>query len=469
MFFASAGFLFLFLPLFMLAFMVTPDRWKRYTLFAAGVLFYLLANWRTPLSVAILWFAVLFAYFYGAFLARHRRPVFLALGIAVNVLVFLFLRIFCNQLRGSYLFLFPVGASIFLLNAISYLLEHYRAEEAVEDNLLDTATYLTFFPVMMAGPLIPYRNFRLYLTKLTYKKEIMAKGARFFSMGLIKRVAVAAVLCEAYGNILQYSNLQVNVGIGLLSFFLMYLIVYFAFSGYSDMGVGLCVMMGIPVGADYRSPFSACAPSDYFHGFFSSFYRFFETNMIKPLEGCSFGSARGRRFLGECIYLVCFALWLRTDFFVLLALLPILALVALERLTAVGEFLHKKVLGRAVGWLLTLLLTSLFWMVLSLESFGALFEYFRNLLHVSGSYLSLYTFVTSIGMEFIVVAAVAVCVLLPLSRTKCYLSGKSDGKAAFMVDGMLTLVLLGLLFLTLSYFLPQFPKYAVQPYTYFVI
>ena len=75
MFFASAGFLFLFLPLFMLAFMVTPDRWKRYTLFAAGVLFYLLANWRTPLSVAILWFAVLFAYFYGAFLEIGRAHV----------------------------------------------------------------------------------------------------------------------------------------------------------------------------------------------------------------------------------------------------------------------------------------------------------------------------------------------------------------------------------------------------------
>lgn len=469
MLFASAGFMFLFLPVFLLLFMLSPDKSKKYVLFIAGLVFYVVVNIHSPLSIVVLWFAVLFQYFWGLLLSRFRRRPLLAIGVGVDVGVLLLLRILCNQTRDTYLFLFPVGASIYLLCAISYLVEHYRAREPMGDTLFDAALYLTFFPVMMAGPIIRYKDFRQYIAGLTYKTENFARGVRFFCMGMVKRIAVAAVLTEAYDNILHYSSLQVHFGIGLLSFSLMYLIVFFAFSGYSDMGVGLCVMMGMPLSPDYRQPFAAVSLSDYFHHFFISFYQFFEDYVIEPLGRLSFGSLRLRRTLGELIFLVCLSLWVRTDWPILVTVLPILLFVLLENLTGYGHFVKKNTAGRIFGHLFTLILLSMFWTMQRLDDFRQLWAYLQNLWQVSGSYQTLYTFVTSIGTEFILVAAVAVFVLLPISASRCYLSGKAESRVGVWGNILLTAVLLGLFLLTLLYYLPQYPQYAIHSFSYFVI
>lgn len=469
MLFASAGFLFAFLPIFLLLFMVVPARAKKPLLLIASITFYALANLRAPFSVLVLWVAVLFHYFAAMALKRWHDRLLLCLFIAVDVMAFFSLRLLCNQTMENYYFLFPVGASIYLLSGISYLIDHFRDRDLSADNLMDTALYLTFFPVMLAGPVIRYREFRAYAENISFHMNHFARGARFVTVGLIKCMAVAAVLTEAYDNILQYSNLQVNVGIGLLSLVMMYLIVFFAFSGYSDMGVGICIMLGMPIRRDYRNPLLATSPLNYLHGFFASFGAFMEDYVIEPLSRLSFATPRIRRALGMTVYVLALTLWFRVDWRAPLVALPLWVFLMLELIPPIGDFLHRRVVGKLLGWLLTLSVTTLYWTMQRLGNYEKLGEYLKNLIETSGSYQSLYTYATSIGSDFFIVAAIALVILLPLSHTGDTLSEHLPRKIRGIADVIISFVLMALLLLTLVYFMPQFPQYAVNPYAYFVI
>lgn len=469
MLFASAGFLFAFLPLFLLIFMVAPKRAKRAVVLLGSILFYVLANLHSPFSILVLWAAVLFHYFAAMLLRRRHDLILLCLLIAVDLAAFFSLRLLCNQTLEHYYFIFPVGASIYLLSGISYLIDHYRDSALPTDNLVQTALYLTFFPVMLAGPLIRFRDFLKYTENFSFHMNDFARGARLLTVGLAKCMGVAAVLTEAYDNILQYSNLQVNIGIGLLSLAMMYLIVFFAFSGYSDMGVGICIMLGMPVRRDYRNPLTATSLMGYLRGFFASFYEYMKDYVLDPLAAMSFATPRLRRALGKTLLVLSLTLWFRVDFRFVLIALPLLIAVLLEECTPLGGFLHRHWYGKALGWLMTLVVAALFWTMQKLGSYATFGEYLRNLLEVSGSYQSLYTYATSIGSDFIIVAAIALAILMPLSHTGNTISDLMPARARSVADSIISVILMGLLILTLVYFMPQYPQYAVDPYAYFVI
>ena len=468
MLFLSAGFLFCFLPLFLLMLLIAPRRWKRAALLLGSVAFYVLANLHNPFSILILWATVLFHYFAALLLQRRRDRVLLFLFVAVDVMALLSLRLLCNQMNERFYFTFPIGASLYLLMGISYLVDHYRDPSLHAEDLTQTALYLTFFPVILAGPLICFRDFLDATKHLSFRMDHFARGARWLTIGLVKGM-VAAVLTEAYDSILQSGNLQVNIGIGSLSLIMMYLIVFFAFSGYSDMGVGICVMIGMPIYRDYKNPLAATSPIGYLRGFFISFFRFWETYVLEPLSGLSWGSQGMRRLLGMNLYVIVLTLWFRTDVDAILIALPLLLVLNLEQIPAVGQFLGRRV-GKVVGWLITLPVMIVYWSMQKLGSYAQLGEYLKNLSEVSGSYQSMYTYAASIGFDFVIVAVVALVILLPLSHR-----GITPGdelvlkRGQALLDAVTAMLLIALLVLSLVYFMPQFPQYAVSPYAYFVI
>lgn len=469
MLFASAGFLFVFLPLFLLIYALSPDKGKCAVILIGSIAFYVIANLNAPFSILVLWLTVLFHFFAGMALSRWHDRILLVLFLAVDVMAFFSLRLLCNQMLPQYYFTFPVGASLYLLMGASYLIEHYRDPSLRSDDLAQAALYLTFFPIMLAGPLIRFRDFAGYMKNLSCQMGNVARGMRLLTVGLIKTMAVAAVLTEAYDNILQYSDMQVNVWIGSISLVMMYLIVFFIFSGYSDMGVGICIMLGIPLHRDYRNPLQATSPMAYLKGFFASFYAFVEAYVMEPLARLEKLPMKLRRALGLTVYLLLLTLWFRVDARTVPIALPLLIAILLEELTPIGSFIRNRRLGKLIGWIFTFLLTSLFWTVQQLGSYGKLFEYIRNLLEATGSYQSLYTYATSIGFDFIIVAVIALSILMPLSHSGNTLAAHAPAKLQTLADAVISVILLTLFVMTLVYFMPQFPQYAVEPYSYFVI
>jgi len=466
--FASAGFLFAFFPAFLLIFAIVPARAKKVAVLIGSIAFYVIANIYNPFSVVVLWLAILFHYFAGLILRRFRDRFLLILFIAVDVMALVSLRLLCNQLLEQYYFAFPLGASLYLLMGISYLIDHVQLPETHTEDLMTTALYLSFFPIMLAGPLIRFRDFREYMKCFSFQIGNFARGARIMTLGLVKCMGVSAVLVEAYDNILKYSELQVNIAIGFLSLVMMYLIVFFAFSGYSDMGAGMCIMLGLPVRRDYRNPLTASSPLAYLQGFFNSFYVFMETYVIAPLEKLCRGPQRFRRALGLGVYVLVLTLWFRISSHAFWIALPLLIAVWLEILTPLGRFFQHRV-GKFFGWLLTLVVTVLYWALYQWETYEAFFAYLSTLFEVSGSYQSLYTYATSIGSDFIIVAVIALMILMPLSKSRDLLGSHIPAKVRPAAEAALSLLLMALLILTLIYFMPQYPQYATMPYAYFVI
>ena len=142
MLFLSAGFLFCFLPLFLLMLLIAPRRWKRAALLLGSVAFYVLANLHNPFSILILWTAVLFHYFAALLLQRRRDRVLLFLFVAVDVMALLSLRLLCNQMNERFYFTFPIGASLYLLMGISYLVDHYRDPTLHAEDLTVAALFV---------------------------------------------------------------------------------------------------------------------------------------------------------------------------------------------------------------------------------------------------------------------------------------------------------------------------------------
>jgi alginate O-acetyltransferase complex protein AlgI len=468
MLFASAGFLFAFFPLFMLMFAIVPDRAKKVAVLIGSVAFYVLANIYNPFSILFLWLAVLLHYFAALLLRRFHDRFLLILLITVDIMALFSLRLLCNQLLEQYYFTFPVGASIYFLMGISYLIDCYRNPAPQADDLMKTAMYLSFFPVLLAGPLIRFHDFREYAEHFSFRMDNFARGARVMTLGLVKCMGVGAVLAEAYDNILLYSEMQVNVTIGILSLAMMYLIVFFFFSGYSDMGAGICIMLGMPVDRDYRYPLTATSPMAYLKGFFHSFYEFFKVYVTDPLERCKFGSPYLRRVIGLVIYVLSLTLWFRVSPNVLWVACPLLLAVLVESIPPVSRFFRCR-FGKICGWLLTFISTVVYWAMFEWGSYDEFRTYLGTLLEVSGSYQSLYTYATSIGSDFIIVGVIALVILMPLSSRRDPVGEHISAKVRPLVEVLVSLLLIVLLVLTLVYFLPQFPQYATAPYAYFVI
>jgi len=467
--FASAGFLFAFLPLFLLIFAIAPARAKKAVVLIGSIAFYVIANFHNPFSVVVLWLAILFHFFAGWALRRFRDRFLLFLFIAVDIMALFSLRLLCNQMLEQYYFAFPIGASLYFLMGISYLVDNYQMPNPGIYDLTTTALYLSFFPIMLAGPLIRFRDFREHIEHFSFRMENFARGARIMTLGLVKSMGVAAVLAEAYDNILQYSEMQVNIAIGFLSLVMMYLIVFFAFSGYSDMGVGICMMLGMPVCRDYRNPLAATSPMEYLRGFFNSFYVFMETYIIDPLEKLSFGPLWLRRGLGTACYVLSLTLWFRVSAGVFEIALPLLIVAVLETATPLGRFFKCRI-GKLFGWILALVSAVFYWAMYQWGTYAAFGEYLRTLLTVSESYQSLYTYATSIGSDFIIVAVIALVVLMPLSGKQDLLTTEHvPAKVRPMAEVILALLMMAMLILTLVYFMPQFPQYATEPYAYFII
>lgn len=469
MLFASAGFLFAFLPIFMLVFAVVPDRAKKTVVLIGSVAFYVVANLRSPFAIAVLWLAVLFHYFAAHLLRRHHDRPLLALFIAVDIMALVSLRLLCNQMMEQYYFTFPIGASLYLLMGISYLVDSYREPSLGSDDLFLTALYLTFFPIMVAGPLIRFRDFSSHMTQFRFRADRFARGARVLTVGLVKVLGVSAMLVEAYESILQFEELQVNMGIGILSLAMMYLIVFFSFSGYSDMGVGLCIMLGLPVQRDYNNPLTAISPMSYLKCFFCSFYTFMETYLIAPLESAPTRLPLSlRRAVGRALYVLLLTLWFRIDTRAFAIALPLIAVALLELIPAVEAFCRHR-FGRLVGWLATLLITVVYWAQFRWENYAAFFAYLGALAEVSDAYQTLYTYATTIGFDFILIAVIAGLMLMPISFSGEVWERRAPLGLRVALDAITSLILLVLLLLTFVYFMPQFPQYAVEPFAYFVI
>lgn len=310
MLFSSITFLYCFLPVTFFLYYVTPKKGKNLILFLASFFFYL---WGEPKYSLLLILSVVIGYFGGRIIpgtdAKAKKMVtgfFIAVSLAM-LGYFKYADFFLtsiNHAAGGEITLLhlslPVGISFYSFQIISYYVDVYRGDVKAEKNIIDFAAYVTMFPQLIAGPIVRFRNVQIELKERTVSLAKMSDGAQRFVCGLCKKVLIADTLGELVTYLENVTEKMACSGIkpaegvrpeglGTAGYWILALAfmlqLYYDFSGYSDMAIGLGKMLGFTFPENFNYPYLSKSISEFWRRWHMTLGSWFRDYLYLPLGG----------------------------------------------------------------------------------------------------------------------------------------------------------------------------------------
>ncbi|MBQ3424708.1 MAG: MBOAT family protein [Clostridia bacterium] len=294
MVFSSLHFLFLFLPAVVLAHRFLPMRFRNPLLLAASIFFY---AWGEPVYVVLMLLSIGFNYLTGLQLSVRRRPssrrAALAGAVAVNVALLGFFKYqgflagTLNRVLGLHLpdwqLPLPIGISFYTFQALSYVIDVYRGTVPAQHDLTAFATYITMFPQLVAGPIVKYADIRSQLQRRSVTLAQCGQGLERVILGLSKKVLLANNLGRMVDEIAALSPRPVLAA--WLGAFAYAMQIYFDFSGYSDMAIGMGRMLGFSFAENFDYPYLAESVTEFWRRWHISLSAWFRDYVYIPLGG----------------------------------------------------------------------------------------------------------------------------------------------------------------------------------------
>ena len=273
MVFSSLEFLCVFLPIVFVVNCILPSvKWKNAFLILASLLFYAYGE---PVCIVLMLASSIFNYMIARVIAKNSKgkKIYLITGIIVNLGVLAlfkyadFLVETCNQIFSTNIpqlgLVLPVGISFFTFQAMSYVMDVYWGKVDVQKSFWKVLLYISFFPQLIAGPIVKYRDINEAINNRTVNSEEMAKGFRRFICGLGKKVLIANTVGMVADHVFNASVENINIltaWIGAVAYMLQ---IYYDFSGYSDMAIGLGRIFGFHFKENFQYPYGAVSIQDF--------------------------------------------------------------------------------------------------------------------------------------------------------------------------------------------------------------
>lgn len=296
MVFSSALFLFLFLPLLLAAYFLpfrAGIRYKNSVLLLASLLFY---AWGEPAFVFVMIAEIAWNWLCGRLLAAapspRRRRLWCALAIAVDIALLFVCKYLMFALRQvgvvpRWSIALPIGISFFTFQIISYVVDLYRGLVPVQRRIDDLALYVALFPQLVAGPIVRYADVQAAIASRRVSLGDFAAGIRRFLVGFAKKVLLANHMAIVADNLFYLSEAGIHLSaasawIGAAAYALQ---IYFDFSGYSDMAIGLGRIFGFPFPENFRHPYMATTVTDFWRRWHISLSSWFRDYVYIPLGG----------------------------------------------------------------------------------------------------------------------------------------------------------------------------------------
>ena len=277
--FSSLTFLFVFLPAFLLLHFLIPGKGKRVVLFIAGIVFY---SFGDPKAMLFMLFSILLHYAAGLEISRFLQAeektaakIAMLVTVAVDVAALAVFKYTSLAL--------PLGISFYTFSAISYAADVYMGKAEAERNPLTLALYISFFPKVVSGPIVQYHDFRQQLTDLSPKEGDFGAGMYLFMIGLFKKVLLADVLGAAFASVTALPEMASATAILGMLFYSFQL--YFDFSGYSDMAIGLARVAGFRFAKNFDYPYLSTSVAQFWRRWHISLGAWFRDYVYIPLGG----------------------------------------------------------------------------------------------------------------------------------------------------------------------------------------
>jgi alginate O-acetyltransferase complex protein AlgI len=318
MVFSSAIFLFFFLPLTILGYYLLKEGFRIYFLLLASLFFY---AWGEPAYILVMFLSIAVNYLFG--LAIHaRKPrngpaagVLLALGILCNLGILYYFKYLNFTLSAFNLFfgthfagrsiVMPIGISFFTFQGMSYIIDLYRGKAGLQKNPALTAFYISFFPQLIAGPIVRYTDIERQIYSRNESIEQFARGARRFIQGLAKKVIIANTLGYTADQIFTNPPVENGPATAWLGVICYTFQIYFDFSGYSGMAIGLGKMFGFDFKENFDHPYVSKTLTEFWRRWHISLSSWFKDYVYIPLGG----NRRGNVYVNLFIVFLITGLW----------------------------------------------------------------------------------------------------------------------------------------------------------------
>ena len=290
MVFTSISFIYYFLPLLLICYFVVPKKFRNIILLMFSVLFYFYGE---PKYILLMLIEVLISYVVGLLIDKYKNKNILIIGIFIHVLLFGIFKYFnfviinVNNLFHSNLNLLnvvlPIGISFYTFQIISYEIDVYNKKVNVQSNILKYFLYVFLFPQLIAGPIVRYQDVNNEIDNRNVTFEMFASGVRRFIIGLSKKVIIA-------NNLGELCNIYLNLGDKSVLFTWIFAIsymlqIYFDFSGYSDIAIGLGKMLGFNFPENFNYPYMAKSITDFWRRWHMTLSSWFRDYVYIPLGG----------------------------------------------------------------------------------------------------------------------------------------------------------------------------------------
>lgn len=316
MVFSSVIFLFYFLPAAVLFYYITPARFKNITLLLFSLFFYW---WGQPYYLVLLISSIICNWLFGIFIgrcpSRKGAAILLAAGIFINILLLAafkytdFLITVVNQISGLRIpllnIILPVGISFFTFQGMSYIIDIYRGICNACANPLDTALYISLFPQLIAGPIVKYGEIYPQLSSRSHSVIKFGDGIKRFVTGLSKKVLISNVLAITADDIFGSFSKGIDTPTAWIGIICYTMQIYFDFSGYSDMAIGLGKMFGFSIPENFNYPYISKSITEFWRRWHISLSAWFRDYVYIPLGG----SRRGIRAVNLFVVFLVTGIW----------------------------------------------------------------------------------------------------------------------------------------------------------------
>jgi len=447
MVFSSTVFISVFLPIVLAGYFICPKKLRNFFLLLASLVFY---AWGEPKYVLLMIFSIIANFAFGIMLDKAQsdsaRKWILALSVLVDIgllCVFKYTdfvienvnRAFGTDIDLFYLAL-PIGISFYTFQALSYTIDVYRGNVEAQYNPVSFGMYITMFPQLIAGPIVRYADVEKQIFERTVSYEQFSEGAMRFVVGLGKKVLLANQIGALWSEVYSYGG-ETGALMAWLGAVAYTFQIYFDFSGYSDMAIGMGKMFGFTFPENFNYPYESKSITEFWRRWHMTLSSWFKEYLYIPLGG----NRRGvfRQIINLLIVWALTGLWHGAGWNFICWGLYYFVLLVIEKL-----FLKKAIdrLPRVLRHVYALFFIVIGWVIFACDDFSVLPDYIASLFGANGltGGLDMYYLVTRAGLLAILAAAATE---LP-KKLAVYIGAKLKLKAeaAFVVKAVFTVALL---------------------------
>ena len=391
MIFSSLSFIFFFLPLLLIIYFISKEKYRNYILLLFSLLFY---SWGEPKYILLMILSIIINY-YSALkidkkINKRSKKLLLIISIILNLSIlfyFKYIDFFVSNLNNMFNIslkridvILPIGISFYTFQEISYLIDVYKKRIKAQKNIFYLGTYISFFPQLIAGPIVRYKDIEKQLLNRNCTFDKFCNGARRFIIGLGKKVLIANNVSYIVDCIFNSTSLTdygiVIIITGLVSFTIQ---LYYDFSGYSDMAIGLSRLFGFELIENFNYPYSATSIRDFWKRWHISLSSWFKDYVYIPLGGSRVSKLKYVRNI--------FVVWILTGIwhgaswnYIIWGLYYAILLLLEKKLSK-----NIKRIPIFIRWLITFILINIGWLIFKIENLNKLKKVIINIITLKKS------------------------------------------------------------------------------------